>query len=263
MPKPQLYLWPDRALVLGVAGDSQLHAHFAAQLSFGLHGPFQVRTSIDAPWQSTRAAFFAANGMHQVDSAGQPLAHVFIAASGQAALALRTELHADFHRTAAFAALLPSLQTLLHGKASINEANHILQQWLACALPSAWNTAQRSTDFRKNERMARIFAHIQQSMSATNGGGIRTPDAAELAALVHLSRSRFLHFFREQVGMSLARYLLWVRLQVAINAISQGANITSAAHQAGFADLAHMSRSFRATIGIAASSLQKIEIHAA
>ncbi len=258
MTKPQLYLWPNRALVLGVAGDSQLHAHFAAQISYGLHGPFQVRCSDSGEWHSTQAAIFAANAAHQIDSHGQALAHLFIATS---AAQFSTQIQADFHQSPPFQALLPGLQTLLQGQTSFDEAQRILQAWLACVLSPQQLAQTRDQDARKQQRMARIFAHIESSMHAANGLQLEKVSAQELAKLVHLSSSRFLHLFRAEAGMSLSRYLLWMRLQIAINAIGQGANITTAAHQAGFADLAHMSRSFRATIGIPASHLHKIQIH--
>jgi AraC family transcriptional regulator len=43
-------------------------------------------------------------------------------------------------------------------------------------------------------------------------------------------------------------------------AVGDGANMTTAAHRAGFADLAHMSRSFHGTFGVRASELQKMTI---
>jgi hypothetical protein len=66
--------------------------------------------------------------------------------------------------------------------------------------------------------------------------------------------------FRQQTGLSLSRYLLWSRLLDAIDAIAHGVNLTQAAHQANFADLAHMSRSFRATFGVTPSDLLKMTI---
>ena len=43
MHAPQLYLWPNRALVVGVSSDSHMHAHFALQMSYGLN----LETAID------------------------------------------------------------------------------------------------------------------------------------------------------------------------------------------------------------------------
>ncbi len=45
----------------------------------------------------------------------------------------------------------------------------------------------------------------------------------------------------------------WLRLQLALNAIQSGASLTAAAHAAGFADSAHLTRSCRAMFGITPS----------
>jgi AraC-like DNA-binding protein len=55
--------------------------------------------------------------------------------------------------------------------------------------------------------------------------------------------------------MPLRPYLRWLRLQQALSGIARGANLTEAAHAAGFSDSAHLSRSFRSTFGIAPSAL--------
>lgn len=95
---------------------------------------------------------------------------------------------------------------------------------------------------------------------------------AEAAALIHadpaasvpshvlaeragLSESRFLHLFRLEVGTSLRRYRLWVRLIHAGSAIGAGESLTTAAADAGFASPSHLSDKFKATFGLTASSL--------
>ena len=59
------------------------------------------------------------------------------------------------------------------------------------------------------------------------------------------------------VGLPLRRYLLWLRLQDAVQAIAAGAPLTDAAHAAGFADSAHLSRTFRRMFGITPSDLAR------
>lgn len=85
-------------------------------------------------------------------------------------------------------------------------------------------------------------------------------EGAFLASMVHLSESRFTHLFRQQTGLPLSRYLLWLRLFDGVAAVARGDNMTRAAHRAGFADLAHMSRSFRSTFGVVPSELHKMTI---
>jgi len=74
--------------------------------------------------------------------------------------------------------------------------------------------------------------------------------ASEVADSLHLSESRFLHLFSEQMGIAWRPFLLWHRMTCAINAIVKGDSATDAAHQAGFSDSAHLSRTFRNLFGM-------------
>jgi len=79
----------------------------------------------------------------------------------------------------------------------------------------------------------------------------------ELAARVGLSASRLTHLFTEQVGIPLRRYVLWSRLQIAISRVQAGDDLTGAAHGAGFADSAHLTRTTRDMFGLPPSVLSR------
>jgi AraC-like DNA-binding protein len=72
----------------------------------------------------------------------------------------------------------------------------------------------------------------------------------EVAAAVGVSVSRLTHLFTEQVGIPLRRYVLWLRLRMAITEVLAGADLTDAAHSAGFADSAHLTRTCRDMFGL-------------
>jgi AraC-like DNA-binding protein len=78
---------------------------------------------------------------------------------------------------------------------------------------------------------------------------------AELARAVHRSPSRLAHRFRDATGVPLRRFILWRRLRAAAETAMRGSSLTEAAHAAGFADSAHLSRTFRSMFGIAPSFL--------
>lgn len=78
-----------------------------------------------------------------------------------------------------------------------------------------------------------------------------------LAARVGLSASRLTHLFTEQVGIPLRRYVLWSRLQIAITRVRAGDDLTGAAHGAGFADSAHLTRTTREMFGLPPSVLSR------
>jgi AraC-like DNA-binding protein len=94
------------------------------------------------------------------------------------------------------------------------------------------------------------------------GSGFReaTPVAA-YAASVHLSESRFAHLFRRQVGLPLRSYRRWLRLRAALALSLAGDDLTTAAHDAGFADLPDFSRLCRSTFGVPPSRLSRHTAH--
>jgi AraC-like DNA-binding protein len=112
------------------------------------------------------------------------------------------------------------------------------------------------------------------SLHLSNVGRVEEPDArvrrmihwanaqldqpvgiAEAAKQVGLSSGRASHLFVEQTGLPFRTYLLWLRLNRAVECYSAGASLTDAAHEAGFSDSAHFSRTFRRMFGLPAASL--------
>lgn len=79
--------------------------------------------------------------------------------------------------------------------------------------------------------------------------------AARLARHVGLSPGELSRRFSREVGIPFRSYRRWRRLLLAVEALAQGANLTDAAHSAGFSDSAHLTRTFRAMFGIAPSEL--------
>jgi AraC family transcriptional regulator len=78
---------------------------------------------------------------------------------------------------------------------------------------------------------------------------------ADVARQANLSPGRFRHLFVEETGMPLRTYVLWRRLLRVWTLLMQGETLSRAAHAAGFADSAHLSRTARSMFGLAPSSL--------
>ncbi len=73
---------------------------------------------------------------------------------------------------------------------------------------------------------------------------------------VHLSESRLSHLFKEQLGISLKKYLVWCRLRSTIHTVLKDReSLFSASIRCGFYDQAHMSRAFREMLGISPSKV--------
>jgi len=95
----------------------------------------------------------------------------------------------------------------------------------------------------------RAIAYLRQNLH-------RRVTLDEVAAAVFLSPSRFRHLFVRETGMALRPYLLWVRFMRAWEAVAAGESLSAAAHHAGFADAAHLTRTSRRMFGLAPTALQ-------
>ena len=76
-----------------------------------------------------------------------------------------------------------------------------------------------------------------------------------LAGPMGQSGERFRHVFAERMGLPVRRYVLWRRLRLAVQGLQQGAGVTEAAMEAGFADAAHFGRTLHRHFGLNARRL--------
>jgi len=101
-------------------------------------------------------------------------------------------------------------------------------------------------DPRVRRAIGIMFEHRDQDLSV-----------ADLARRVGMSESHFSHSFSEQIGVRVSRYRMWLRAKEASRHLAAGATITEAAHEAGFSDAAHLSRTFKRLIGQTPTAAQQ------
>jgi AraC-like DNA-binding protein len=99
-----------------------------------------------------------------------------------------------------------------------------------------------------DERILRATAYIQQHLS-------EPLKLEQVASEVFLSPSRFRHLFVEQTGLALRPYILWRRFLRVWELLMAGQSLSSAAHMAGFADAAHLTRTSRRMFGFPPSAM--------
>jgi AraC-like DNA-binding protein len=85
------------------------------------------------------------------------------------------------------------------------------------------------------------------AMDAVTAPGRSMP---EVAAQVGLSPQRLRALARQQLGMPLSRWRVWVRLRRTAEALSDGRSPADAAITGGFADQAHLTRWMREMMGL-------------
>ncbi len=119
----------------------------------------------------------------------------------------------------------------------------------AASLLSSTNTGVNCFGAPLDKRIEQLL----HTLNACFEGECVKPDkwlAQEIAQDLGVSESRFLHLFKQEMGLPWRPYLLWRRLLCAIKALSAKKNATEAAHQAGFSDSAHLSRTFKRLFGM-------------
>lgn len=237
-PPFRLFAWPHRLLVVGPSHASGAHRHHAAQLACGLDGPVAYR----GPGGETRAdlVLIPPDAPHAHDAFGAA-AVLYLDAEGDDWARLRSTDDTT-PRALPFRPRLRDLARELAQAPASDTAGAARAFVDAIVPPSA---TQPSPDDA-------LVAEVRRLVRERLSGAVTL---AALAAAVHRSPSRLAHRFRDATGLPLRRYVLWCRLRAAVEAAMRGATLTEAAHAAGFADSAHLSRTFRANFGIAPSFL--------
>lgn len=235
----QVHVFAGTSLVLGRASDSGRHAHRAAQLVLALEAPFELHAG--GPLQRVDWAVLAPQQVHRIRGEGQRIAHLFVDAGPRAWLQWRAN---GGEPRVPDSALQAGLRELGNAGSQRDLAFTLAQRWRQHSLPGL---ADGGID---DPRIAAAVARIDADPAAEGH------DHRRLAQAVHLSPSRFIALFRAQTGLPVRNYVLWRRLLLAVQRLEGGDSVTAAAHAAGFADAAHLSRSFRKVIGAAPSELR-------
>lgn len=231
------WLLPGLGVFQGVAGDNLAHAHCAHQIVIGRQGDVEV--SLTQHCIRARGIAIPANLPHRVAPADVLLIYLD---------PLTVEGRALFRDALGMERLLAAslCEQLLHSSHTGETLRQALRTGLGLPQPFALDT-----------RLATVMTALETSIAAGND-----IDRTALAEMLNLSPSRFSHWFVDQTGLPLRNYRKWLRLVIALNHVAQSANLTEAAHAAGFADSAHLSRTFRQMFGInPMAALQHIVLH--
>lgn len=105
----------------------------------------------------------------------------------------------------------------------------------------------------------RVDARLLRALELMEAEGLPVP---ELAARVGLSASRLTHLMTDTLGTPPRTWRTWFRLSNAIgHAVLTGASLTEAAHLAGFADSAHLTRTCKRMMGVRPARMLPQTVH--
>jgi AraC-like DNA-binding protein len=212
-------------------------------LVLGLDGPVRIRVA-DGPWTSMAGVLTAPDVPHCLDAEGREVLLVFFDPEGEAGGALSATLTGPFR--ALSSAERDALAGDAHPSRLMGPEGAAWTRRVVEVLGAGTLSPPRAIHPRVR-RVLRLLHDLPPGEDAS---------LATLAAQVRLSPGRLMHAFTESIGLPLRPYLAWLRLQRAAAAIVAGMPLGEAAQAAGFADAAHMSRTFRRMLGMPPSALR-------
>ncbi|SDM51320.1 helix-turn-helix domain-containing protein [Allokutzneria albata] len=215
---PTLWLRPGRAAYLGPSFRLDTHSGSVHCFALGVDAPFVLR-SADTGERRVRSALIGARTPHHLVAGDGRMLFCYLDRVGELRSAM-TERHSSVH------------------------FGHRDEDRLVRDPCEAVEELLGEEPGEIDERVGEAFSLLR----------VRDASAAEIAAAVNLSTSRFLHLFSEHAATSFRRYRLWARMLRVAESVSAGTNLTTAAVEAGFASPGHFSDAFRAMFGLTAST---------
>ena len=222
---------------------TDLHAHHAFQLTFSLGGDFNLFLedgAIPGPF-----AVVAPDVLHAFDAAGL-VALLFIEPESRAGRTL-TQILAGARAAPISAAQAQDSPEIIRkafhhpgdSRAALRDAGKFITDRIAGHARAA----------EPDRRVRQIIKWAGENLDGS-------PAINEAAQSVGLSASRASHLFVEETGLPFRTYVLWLRVTRAVDAHIAGMSLTEAAQEAGFADSAHLSRTFKRMFGLPAAALE-------
>lgn len=240
----RVYFWDDGSLMIGRGGGRAMpHAHHALQVTLAIdprEEPFVLHEVASAP-RTSRFAIVPAHLRHTFDGRGGHIAHVFVAPESREGRALAARYASDTVTDIAHDAGAKAADEWRRCFFSDRRDNDLVVQTARALVAELARTAPSPGP--ADGRIGAVRAHVARHLA----GKLSLEDVARAA---HLSPGRLRHLFVQETGTTFRAYVVWQRLLNATEAVMDGDSWTDAAHAAGFADSAHLSRSFRRMFGV-------------
>ena len=224
------------ALFAGRAGDNQLHRHYAVQLAFSVSRPVAL-TGADGRQFAGGIVGCAAGVTHRLEPTDEAIILAYLEPTSTIGAAAQKMLSSiSIVAPLTNDALVGELRNAI-AKGDPQKAESLLSQLFGNVQLAAGQTSS-----------PRLAALVRSSIFHSV-----PPPLAQAAQQFGLSPSRFSHLFSAEMGIAYRAFVKWRKLLATLDAVSRGADLTQAAHEGGFADSAHFSRTFKDTFGLTPS----------
>jgi AraC-like DNA-binding protein len=237
-PNPGALVWPSAMIVWGPGFTTAGHRHHCVQLVMAMYGTLLIRGKSNDQWIRCSAALVRPDAAHEVDARNTTVLIGFVDSESELGAALGERIEGGIsiiseRQVGRWRVALGRMPT---------EAR--VERWVRTQL------LHRRRPVRIHPGVRLVLKHLREKLGISDDFSLKT-----LAGISGLSQSRFMHVFTESMATPLRPYILWLRLQHACCDLMAGASITAAAHNAGFSDAAHLTRTFRRMLGMTPTDL--------
>lgn len=237
----------DALVVLAKNIEVEIHHHHAVQLVLSLDKPYNAILD-DQEIESVRGFLIDSDIPHACQSAGSTMLVISVDATSTKGRLLKQQLSKQKF----------ILIDEIFSAETLDEFSTVY--WSYCRnTQNEFDPLSFIHKLSNEQRDATPFdARSLAAIDFINQHISKTIKVIDIAKHVGLSESRLRHLFTAQIGIPLTAYILWVRIKVALREmLKPGATLSDAAHQAGFTDHAHFTRTFRRMFGVSPSLLLK------
>ena len=241
-------VWDEQAIFLGLAGAASLHESPAIKICISLEGSFGLQTQEDDTFTNYESAIIAPGQAHAIDGRHNKMAMLLLVPEAKLAQSL-VSIYSANGITRLSSNVVVKVRRVLEAliqRLDSGDADESVEIYCSQIVNNLTDNKNAPIDSRVTQGIEWIRARRDDDITVE-----------DIARSVELSESRFSHIFTDNVRISVRRYLLWLRLRDAMTLLSQGKSLTETAHEAGFSDSAHLTRTFRGMLGIAPSALTK------
>lgn len=239
----RVIFWGGGNLWIGLAGrPSDLHSHHAIQLAIGFREPVELRPSSRAEWVPYPGGALIRPGTpHEFRAPGRQMANILFEPETVLGRALL-----ERYNTGNVVPLHSNVNELARAYGRGADDQVLVEESLALISRLAGSDKPRQT---ADPRILKVIDWIQLHLDEP----ISLEDISEVAGL---SAGRLRHLFVEETGIAFRPYVLWTRLNRALEMGFGGTSWTQAAHATNFADSAHLTRTCRRMYGLVPSSMR-------
>ncbi len=235
-----MWITRDRVFYLGLLGTPSVRAFGAYTIYVAVTGILRIRLG-HGPWRTTEMAVVPPYEPHQVSTDVRLVNAVSIEAETVDVQALPPELMG--RGAVEFPAFVDLVRQRQHELSQRSHTEDLVSMNFDQTFFGAELEARRI-----DARIAEVLSHIKRHPSAPGS-------AEEYAKAAHLSFSRFLHLFKEEVAVPFRSFRTWKRARHLLHYVNRSTNLTDVALDAGYPDSTHFSHAIRKVYGLKPSDI--------